>query len=361
MGAFGKAPEKTGGGRRGAKGRPMGGDGKEGKRRGAHSPGGRRFYAGLHWPEPVHSSEPPVSDSLLIEPREHDLGGGFRVRRALPAVARRAVGPFVFFDHFGPVVERPEDNHDVRPHPHIGLATVTYLFEGAMMHRDSTGVVQRIEPGAVNWMTAGRGIVHSERAPDDLRGTTRTLHGLQLWVAVPESREEDEPGFQHVPADAIPTVGLAGASVRVLAGAAYGAVSPVRPASPTLYLDIALDAGASLALPAGEGARAERAVYGVDRPFTLDGTPVPARTMAVVASGAPGRVEAVEGARLVVVGGDALGERHMYWNFVSSRRERIVQACDDWAAQRIGQVPGETEFIPLPEKRWADTPPKTLT
>ncbi len=306
-----------------------------------------------------------MSDSPLIVPREHDLGGGFKVRRALPAPQRRAVGPFVFFDHFGPVVERPEDNHDVRPHPHIGLATVTYLFEGAMMHRDSTGVVQRIEPGAVNWMSAGRGIVHSERAPDDLRGTTRTLHGLQLWVAVPAEREEDEPGFQHVPAGAIPTVELAGASVRVLAGAAFGAVSPVHTVSPTLYLDIALEAGASLTLPAAdevdEAAGAERAVYAVDAPFLLDGSAVPARTLALVDAGAPGRIEAADGVRLVVVGGAALGERHMHWNFVSSRRERIVQACDDWAAQRMGQVPGETEFIPLPEKRFAAAAPEPLS
>ena len=298
-----------------------------------------------------------MSDNPLIVPREHDLGGGFNVRRALPAPQRRAVGPFVFFDHFGPVVERPEDNHDVRPHPHIGLATVTYLFEGAMMHRDSTGVVQRIEPGAVNWMSAGRGIVHSERAPDDLRGTSRTLHGLQLWVAVPEEREEDEPGFQHVPAGSIPVVERAGASVRVLVGTAFGAVSPVRPASPTLYLDIALEAGASLTLPAA----AERAVYAIDAPIRLDGAAVPARTLALLDAGAPGLVEAAEGVRLVVVGGAPLGERHMFWNFVSTRPERIAQACDDWQAQRMGQVPGETEFIPLPEKRQAETPAKPLT
>ena len=299
----------------------------------------------------------------FIVPREHDLGGGFFVRRALPSVARRAVGPFVFFDHFGPVVERADDNHDVRPHPHIGLSTVTYLFEGAMLHRDSTGVTQRIEPGAINWMTAGRGIVHSERAPDDLRGTTRRLHGLQLWVAVPAEREEDPPGFQHAPAASIPTVRVGGATVRVLAGSAYGADSPVATPSPTLYLDVALAAGASLALPAA----AERAVYGVDAAFTLDGREVPARTMALLEPEAPGVVEAAGGARLVVVGGAPLGARHMFWNFVSSRRERIDQACDDWTAQRLGRVPGESEFIPLPERRRADTadtpgtPPKTLT
>ena len=299
-----------------------------------------------------------MSDSPLIVPREHDLGGGFNVRRALPAPQRRAVGPFVFFDHFGPVVERPEDNHDVRPHPHIGLATVTYLFEGAMMHRDSTGVVQRIEPGAVNWMSAGRGIVHSERAPDDLRGShAHRCTACSCGSRCPRSTRRTSPSFQHVPAGSIPVVEQAGASVRVLVGTAFGAVSPVRAASPTLYLDIALEAGASLTLPAA----AERAVYAIDAPVRLDGMEVPARTLALLDAGAPGLVEAAEGVRFVVVGGAPLGDRHMFWNFVSTRRERIAQACDDWQAQRMGQVPGETEFIPLPEKRQAETPAKPLT
>ena len=302
-----------------------------------------------------------MSDPARIAPREHDLGGGFRVRRSLPAPARRALGPFVFFDHFGPVVEQPGDNHDVRPHPHIGLATVTYLFEGAMMHRDSTGVVQRIVPGAVNLMIAGRGIVHSERAPGDLRGTTRTLHGLQLWVAVPAEREEDEPSFQHVAAADIPVVERPGARLRVLAGSAFGADSPLRTPSPTLYLDIALAEGASIELPAAGGRDPERAVYAIDEAVVLDGEDVPARTFAVVAPGAAGRVEAPRGARLVVVGGEPLGERHIYWNFVSSRPERISRACDDWSAQRMGRVPGETEFIPLPDKPWAETPARPLT
>jgi hypothetical protein len=164
-----------------------------------------------------------MSQIELIVPREHDLGGGFRVRRGLPSAQRQAVGPFLFFDHFGPVTAGPDDNHDVRPHPHIGLATVTYLFEGAMMHRDSLGVAQRIEPGAINWMTAGRGIVHSERTPDDLRGVTRRSHGLQLWAALPEAHEEDAPSFEHTPASAIPELRRGGAIVRVLIGKAFGA------------------------------------------------------------------------------------------------------------------------------------------
>ncbi len=284
----------------------------------------------------------------LITPHGHDLGGGFTVRRLLPSSLRQAVGPFLFFDHFGPVTAQPSDNHDVRPHPHIGLATVTYLFEGAMMHRDSTGVVQRIEPGAINWMTAGRGIVHSERTPDDLRSVSRRSHGLQLWAAVPEEHEEDAPRFEHTAAHAIPSVPLAGALVRVLVGTAFGATSPVQTLSPALYLDIALQAGAALAVPE---IAAERALYSVDGDFAVDGESVPAHTMAVLAPGTAPIVHAAAATRLVMIGGEPLGHRHMVWNFVSSRKERIVQAQRDWAAQRFDPVPGETEFIPLPPAR----------
>lgn len=286
-------------------------------------------------------------DSLVLDPHTKDLGGGFVVRRLLPAAHRQAVGPFLFFDHFGPTVARPEDNHDVRPHPHIGLATVTYLFEGAMMHRDSTGVVQRIEPGAINWMTAGRGIVHSERTPDDLRGSTRTSHGLQLWCALPAGDEELPPSFAHTPADAIPVLEAGGARVRVLIGSAFGATSPVATRSPTLYLDIALAAGDAFPLPLAE----ERAVYGVAGTFELDGERVEPHRMVVLAPGDEPMISASEDARVVLVGGAPLGHRFIYWNFVSSRKERLVQAADDWAAQRFPAVPGETEFIPLPERR----------
>ncbi len=290
-----------------------------------------------------------MSDAAqLIEPRTHDLGGGFVVRRLLPSAARQAVGPFLFFDHFGPITARPGDNHDVRPHPHIGLATVTYLFEGAMMHRDSTGAVQRIEPGAINWMTAGRGIVHSERTPDDLRGVERRSHGLQLWCALPADDEECEPVFQHHAAGALPECRLPGATVRVLVGSAFGLDSPVATRSPTLYLDLALEPGASLVLP---DAAQERAVYSVDAPVALDGTPVPPHTLAVLPASAQPRLHAPAGARVALVGGAPLGHRFIVWNFVSSRRERILQAQDDWEAQRFARVPGETEFIPLPPRR----------
>ena len=290
----------------------------------------------------------PALQTLL--PHEKDLGGGFVVRRLLPAAQRQAVGPFVFFDHFGPIAAQPGDNHDVRPHPHIGLATVTYLFEGAMMHRDSTGVVQRIEPGAINLMTAGRGIVHSERTPKDLLGAERRSHGLQLWLAVPAAHEEDLPSFQHVAGGEIPAREVGGALVRVLIGSAFGLTSPVNTLSPTLYLDLnfAVASGATLAIP---DAAEERALYSADHDFELDGELIPACTMVVLEPRTEPVVSAPRGGRIVLIGGAPLGHRFIVWNFVSSRKERIVQAQGDWEAQRFEHVPGETEFIPLPARR----------
>jgi redox-sensitive bicupin YhaK (pirin superfamily) len=287
---------------------------------------------------------------------EKDLGGGFKVRRLLPAARRRSVGPFVFFDHFGPVTEQPGELHDVRPHPHIGLATVTYLFEGAMMHRDSLGTQQLIEPGAINWMTAGRGIVHSERKPDHLRERSFVNHGLQLWVAVPESQEEAEPSFQHVSAEAIPELSFGPSRLRVLVGEAFGERSPVTPASPTLYLDVNLPGGGEFDLPP---LAAELALYPVAGDLQVDGEVLPAQQMLVLEPGRPARISAGPDARFAVIGGETLGPRFMYWNFVSSRKERILQASDDWAAQRFAAVPGETEFIPLPATRF--TPPEPMS
>ena len=279
-----------------------------------------------------------------------DLGGGFTVRRLLPAARQRSVGPFVFFDHFGPVTEQPGTNHDVRPHPHIGLATVTYLFEGAMMHRDSLGTTQRIEPGAINWMSAGRGIVHSERRPDDLTEHPYVNHGLQLWTALPAAQEESEPFFVHTPAAAIPQLERGGAAVRVLVGQAFGERSPVAALSPTLYLDVQLTSGGVFELPPLAD---EMAVYPVQGALQLDGQPLASGVMAVLAPGQPTRISGDPGARFAVVGGAPLdGPRHMWWNFVSSRKERIVQAATDWEAQRFDPVPGETEFIPLPPTRF---------
>ena len=292
-----------------------------------------------------------MSGMTQLTPHTKDLGGGFTVRRLLPSAQRKAVGPFVFFDHFGPITALPSDNHDVRPHPHIGLATVTYLFEGAMMHRDSTGIVQRIEPGAINWMTAGSGIVHSERTPDDLRAVPRRSHGLQLWAALPAAHEEDAAAFQHTPTSAIPALEVDGAAVRVLIGEAFGARSPVKTLSPTLYLDLDLPAGVGLRL---DLSAEERALYSVEGGFSLDGEGIPAFTMVVLAADSTPMLRSVSGARLVLIGGAPLGPRFIVWNFVSSRRERIVQAQDEWEAQRFAKVPGESEFIPLPPRQRTD-------
>ena len=294
---------------------------------------------------------------LELPGQEKDLGGGFIVRRVLPAAGQRSCGPFIFFDHFGPVDVPPGVDHDVRPHPHIGLATVTYLFDGAMMHRDSLGTGQLIEPGAINWMTSGRGIVHSERRPPALAGKRYGIHGLQLWAALPLAHEEDEPSFVHTPASAIPEVAVGDAQVRVLIGEAFGAKSPVATFAPTLYLDISLPAGGSLALPA---LAAEMAVYPVLGRVWVDGQPLAAQTMAVLQPGESRHVSAPQPARFVVIGGQALdAPRHMWWNFVSSRKERIAQAAEDWDAQRMGRVAGDDEFIPLPPTRF--TPPEPIS
>jgi len=287
--------------------------------------------------------------ATLIKGHERDLGGGFVVRRYLPAAVKQAVGPFIFFDHFGPLDVPLDADHDVRPHPHIGLATVTYLFEGAMDHRDSIGSFQRIEPGAINWMTAGRGIVHSERTPKDLVGRPHRTHGLQLWAALPAAHEEDEPNFAHTPAEAIPEFASGGATVRVLIGSAFGLTSPVKTYSQTLYLDVALKAGEQIEL---DGLPAEAAIYPVSGALAMDGAELALHTMALLDTAAPQRVTAVGDAQFVVIGGEPLdGHRFMFWNFVSSRKERVVQAGEDWEAQRFEPVPGETERIPLPAKR----------
>lgn len=282
-----------------------------------------------------------------LAPHAKDLGGGFTVRRLLPSAQRQAVGPFLFFDHFGPITAHPTDNHDVRPHPHIGLATVTYLFEGAMMHRDSTGVVQRIEPGAINWMTSGRGIVHSERTPDDLRDVPRRSHGLQLWTALPQAHEEDPPSFAHTPASAIPAMAVEGGEVRVLIGEAFGMRSPVKTLSPMLYLDLNLAPGGELLL---EAPAEERALYSVAGSFAVDGELVPPFTMVVLVPGSAPTLTSEAGARLALIGGAPLGHRFMWWNFISSSKARIAQAQDDWEGGRFPAVPGETEFIPLPPR-----------
>ena len=289
-----------------------------------------------------------MSAPQLLSPHSKDLGGGFMVRRLLPAGARQAVGPFIFFDHFGPVTVTPADNFDVRPHPHIGLATLTYLFEGVILHRDNIGYTQRIEPGAINWMTAGSGIVHSERKPEAERNTTYVNHGLQLWLALPESEQEVKASFAHTPAHAIPEVRDGDAQVRVLVGQALGAESPVATLSPTLYLDVQLPAGGNWTLPM---LAEEQAVYVVQGSLQVDAQDLAPYTMAALAEAAV-LTAGPDGARLVVIGGQPLGRRFIWWNFVSTSKERIDQAGQAWtaldASVGMGQVPGETEYIPLP-------------
>lgn len=286
----------------------------------------------------------------LLGAQAKDLGGGFVVRRLLPAAQRQAVGPFVFFDHFGPVTVTPSDDHDVRPHPHIGLATLTYLFDGVILHRDNLGYTQRIEPGAINWMTAGSGIVHSERKPEDARNSTYVNHGLQLWLALPQAAQEQPASFTHTPADAIPEVRDGDALVRVLVGQALGAQSPVATLSPTLYLDVQLPAGGQWTLPM---LAEEQAVYAVNGEIQVNGQALAPHTMALLTDPAV-LTAGPQGARLVVIGGQPLGRRLIWWNFVSTSKARIEQAAQAWSAgdatQGMGQVPGETERIPLPPR-----------
>lgn len=295
----------------------------------------------------------------LFKSHDKDLGGGFTVRRILPAASRQSVGPFLFFDHMGPVEAQPGARHDVRPHPHIGLATVTYLFEGAIMHRDSLGTEQRIEPGAVNWMTAGSGIVHSERTPEDLLDQVRRTHGLQLWAALPREYEEAPAAFSHTPADRIPEVAFEGATVRVLAGTAFGQTSPVPTFSQTLYLDVQLAPGGAIELG---GLPEESAVYAPIGAIEVDGEEIAVNTMAMLEPGASVRVSSQAGARFVLVGGAPLdGRRYIFWNFVSSSRERIERAARDWEAGGFVPVPGDNERIALPAwpAAWKHEAPRT--
>jgi redox-sensitive bicupin YhaK (pirin superfamily) len=284
--------------------------------------------------------------ATIIEGRARDLGGFF-VARLLPSKAMRSVGPFVFFDHMGPATLAPGRGIDVRPHPHIGLATVTYLFEGSIVHRDSLGFVQPIEPGAINWMTAGRGIAHSERTGDALRKTGSRLHGLQLWVALPRAHEETAPAFVHHPAATLPEIVLDGVNLRVLAGRAYGAASPVQTLSALFYVEARMPKGTSLRIPLEP---AERAAFVVEGEVECDGESIAAPQMIVFARGSPATLSAKADAHVMLLGGDPLdGERHLWWNFVSSSPERIDRAKRDWAEGRFAPVPGETEFIPLPD------------
>ncbi len=285
---------------------------------------------------------------LGIDARTRSIGA-FEVGRVLPSPARRTVGPFIFFDHMGPATLAAGSGMDVRPHPHIHLSTVTYLFEGAVMHRDSVGSAQVIRPGAINWMTAGRGITHSERSPDEARAGVSNVHGLQLWVALPRTHEEMDPGFSHHPADTLPELEAPGMRTRVLAGSAYGLESPVPVVSPLFYVDVQLEPGARVEVPKEHE---ERAVYVVSGEVRAGMATIAPRTMAVLAKGANATLEAREPTRLVMIGGAPLeGPRYIFWNFVSSSKERIEQAARDWKEDRFPKVPGDdVERIPLKDE-----------
>lgn len=283
----------------------------------------------------------------LLKPNTRDLGG-FSVRRVLPGMPHRMVGPFIFFDHMGPADFAPGTGIDVRPHPHIGLATVTYLFEGEIVHRDSLGTVQAIAPGDVNWMTAGRGIVHSERTGPELRRSGARLQGLQTWVALPKKNEFAEPAFRHHPKSALPRVSAPGVEARVVAGSAFGKRAPVEVFTPTLFVGVEIEAGRALELDAEHE---ERAVYALEGDVTVAGAPLPPQHMAVLGHRGTVELKALTRARLMLVGGAKMdGERLIWWNFVASSRDLIEEAKQRWKENRFDRVPGETEFIPLPEK-----------
>ena len=287
---------------------------------------------------------------IVIDTREREIVDGFKVRRALPSSRRRMVGPFIFLDQMGPEVLRGGRGLDVAPHPHIGLATVTYLFRGELLHRDGLGTVQLIRPGEVNWMTAGSGIAHSERTPQEIRDDGGELFGIQSWVALPTRDEEADPSFVHYGADHLPVLDGEGKHVRVICGSLYGARSPVRTLSETFYADVTLENGASLPLPTEH---AERAVYIVEGAIEVprEGETFRAGQLLVFKPGEDVTLRANEpSARMMLLGGARLdGKRHIWWNFVSSSTDRIDQAKEDWKAGRFAPVPAETEFIPLPE------------
>jgi redox-sensitive bicupin YhaK (pirin superfamily) len=284
----------------------------------------------------------------VIVPRTVDLGD-FEVRRALPSARTRMVGPFIFFDHFGPAEFRAGAGLDVRPHPHIGLSTVSYLFDGEIMHRDSLGTAIAIKPGEVNWMTAGRGIVHSERTGPEKRAAGGPIHGLQMWVGLPAAKEEMDPGFAHHETREFPVVADTGKTVRVVVGSLYGARSPVPTVHETIFGDVHLKAGATVPLEAGHE---ERAIYVLDGEIEIAGDKFGGGQLLVFKPGDVIAVSATRDSHFVIIGGAPMdGPRHIWWNFVSSRKERIEQAKADWQAGHFQKVPGdEIEFIPLPEK-----------
>lgn len=284
---------------------------------------------------------------LVVTPTSHDLGM-FEVRRTLPSKARIMVGPFIFVDQFGPAHFDVGQGMDVRPHPHINLATVTYLFEGAIDHRDSLGTYATIRPGALNLMTAGRGIVHSERTPAEERATGSPISGMQTWLALPDGKEEIDPAFEHVAADQLPQIDGDGVTARVIMGNLWGVSAPTTQHAETIYADIALDAGAAILIDAQAD---ERAILVAMGEASLDGQPLETHSLYILQPGVPMTLRAHQNSRVTLLGGEAFKTpRHVWWNFVSSSRDRINQAKDDWRAGRFPTVPGdEKEWIPIPE------------
>lgn len=298
-------------------------------------------------PEPGDALSCDAIEHLII-PSSRDIGG-FSVRRALPTARRRMVGPFIFFDRMGPAIIKAGEALDVRPHPHIGLSTVTYLFDGAIRHRDSLGTEMVIKPGDVNLMTAGRGIVHSERSPEEMRGNQMAMSGLQTWLALPESMEEMDPGFEHTATTALPELSDGGSHARVVMGRFGGALSPVKQHAGTLYVDLTLEAGASAPFDAEWE---ERALYLLEGEIEIAGDRFAPDQLLVLRPGDAITIKAgPTGARMMLFGGDSMpGKRHIWWNFVSSSKERIEQAKAEWRSGRFDIVPGdEEEFIPLPD------------
>ena len=283
-----------------------------------------------------------------LQGKARELGDGFRVARVLPQAGQRTVGPFVFFDYFGPVDFAPGHGIDVRPHPHVGLATITYLFEGSQVHRDTLGSVQEILPGDVNWMTAGRGIAHSERTGPEVRARGHRMHGIQSWVGLPQTHEEDAPSFQHVAKSDLPVREREGATLRVVTGRAYGLTSPVKVPMEIFYVDAQIKAGATVTLPDDY---AERGAMVVGGTVTSGGAEHSDGAMIIFDKGERGVITAKSDARVMLLGGAPLdGERHVWWNFVASSRERIERAKADWTSGAFGKIPGDdVEFIPLPE------------
>ena len=283
----------------------------------------------------------------LLAPHIKDLGG-FNARRSLPHEEVVTIGPFIFLDHVGPAVFPPGKGVDVRPHPHINLATVTYLFKGVLLHRDSLDSEQEIRPGAVNWMSAGKGIVHSERSPQSDRAIKSTLHAIQTWVALPEEHEETEPWFKHYPAESIPTWTDNGVDVVLIAGEYRDQKSPVNSLSPIIYLDLCFTPGSKFVLTPDYS---ERAIYTITPDLVVDGKELEQHQLALLAAGSEVAISANSQARCIIVGGESLGERHKWWNFISSSPERIEQAKRDWQSGKFPQVPQESEFIPLPDEQ----------